>query len=156
MNRDKDNDYPASSSPYIWRSPDRGSIVSARDIVEEEGREKNKARRVCLALFIFLSSSLYYLNKRDDSMSFRQNRVDRCLRHTVSNAEQRYHCFALTCLLSYENTLRTPSASSSRSRPSLRRCVSSSASFRLLYLPPFSRFSAIRAAAGDTNSVNPA
>jgi len=110
-----------------------------------EGKEQRLARMSCIIYFLF--SSLYYLNKRDDSMSFRQNRVYRCLRHTVTKGT------IVSLLLSYANTLRTPSASSSRCRPSLRRCVSSSASFRVLYLPPFSRFSAIRTAAGDTNSA---
>lgn len=121
-----------------------------------EGEQQRLARMSCI--IYFLSSSLYYLNKRDESMSFRRNWVYGCLRHTVSTQNNKGAIVSLLrCLLiSYANTLRTPNASSSRCRPSLRRCVSSSASFRLLYLPPFSRFSAIRAAAGDTNSANSA
>ncbi len=66
--------------------------------------------------------------------------------------EQSTHCSGHKSYR-YANTLDTPSASSPSRRCSRRRALSSSASLRLLYLFPFSRFSAWRVAAGVTNSV---
>lgn len=54
----------------------------------------------------------------------------------------------------YPNTLRTPSASSPNRRFSRRSAASASASFRLLYLVPFARFTIWRVAAGVTNSAH--
>lgn len=54
----------------------------------------------------------------------------------------------------HANTLETASSSSGSCLNSFLRADSSSASFRLLYLFPFSRLSIDRTADGDTNSMH--